>query len=223
LRTGCAVRALHRVDRGLSLQLETGEARTFRAAILALPAPTSATLVAAASPEAGSLLSGLRFASTVVLVVGYRREDVAHGLEGYGLLVPRGEHLRTTAVSFHSTKLEGRVPEGHVMLRVFLGGIHDGGVVDTSDADLLELARREMGTVLGLRGDPVLVRVFRWPHGTPQMEVGHGARVARLEEAIAGVPGLFLTGAGLRGTGLPDTIGDAQRVAEATASFLDRG
>ncbi|HVQ30542.1 MAG TPA: protoporphyrinogen oxidase, partial [Vicinamibacteria bacterium] len=82
VRTGCAVGALRRSDQGLTLQLETGEARAFRAAILALPAPASATLMAAVSPEACSLLSGLRFASTVVLVLGYRREDVAHGLEG---------------------------------------------------------------------------------------------------------------------------------------------
>src|SRR6185295_15793694 len=135
---------------------------------------------------------------------------------------PRGEGLRTTAVSFHSTKLEGRVPAGQVMLRVFLGGIHDGGVVDLADAELVDIAQREIATVLGLRGVPVVVKVFRWPHATPQMEVGHGERVARLERAQAAVPGLFLTGAGLRGTGLPDTIADAQRTAAAAAAFLDR-
>ena len=193
-----------------------------RAVLVALPAPAAADLMRAVAAEAASLLSGIRFASTVVLVLGYRREDVAHPLDGYGLLVPRSEGLRTTALSFHSTKLEGRVPDGQVMLRVFLGGIKDGDVVDLTDEELLEIARREMGPVLGLRGDPILTRVFRWPHATPQMEVGHGDRVARIEQAIAAVPGLFLTGAGLRGTGLPDTVGDAQRTASAVAAFLER-
>jgi oxygen-dependent protoporphyrinogen oxidase len=76
-----------------------------------------------------------------------------------------------------------------------------------------------MGPLLGLRGSPVLERVYRWPRATPQMEVGHLARIARLEAILAGLPGLFLTGAGLRGTGLPDTIGDAQRAAAAAAAF----
>jgi hypothetical protein len=31
---------------------------------------------------------------------------------------------------------------------------------------------------------------------------------------------VFLTGAGLRGTGLPDTIADAQRAAAAAAAFV---
>ena len=222
VRTSCPVRTLRREGNGFALRLENGDERIFRAVLVALPAPAAADLTLAVAAEAASLLSGIRFASTVVLVLGYRREDVAHPLEGYGLLVPRSEGLRTTALSFHSTKLEGRVPDGQVMLRVFLGGIKDGDVVDLTDGELLEIARREMGPVLGLRGDPILTRVFRWPHATPQMEVGHGDLLARIEQAIAAVPGLFLTGAGLRGTGLPDTVGDAQRTASAVAAFLER-
>ena len=221
VRTSCAVRVLRRDGPGFTLTLENGEERLFKALVLALPAPAAAPLVAPVSEDVATSLSKIRFASTVVLVLGYKREHVGHALEGYGLLVPRGEGLRTTALSFHSTKLQGRVPEGHVMLRVFMGGIKDGGVVDLKDAELLEIAEREMGPVLGLRGEPVLTRVFRWPHATPQMEVGHLARVALIEQATAAVPGLFLTGAGLRGTGLPDSIGDAQRAGTAAADYLD--
>ena len=59
-----------------------------------------------------------------------RREDVAHPLDGYGMVVPRTEGLRTTALSFVSTKFAHRAPEGHVLLRGFLGGVRDGGVLD---------------------------------------------------------------------------------------------
>ena len=62
-------------------------------------------------------------------------------------------------------------------------------------------------------------RVYRWPRGTPQMEVGHLDRMARLDAVMAGVPGVFLTGAGLRGTGLPDTIADGQRTAAEAGAF----
>ena len=70
-----------------------------------------------------------------------------------------------------------------------------------------------MSKPLGLRAPPVLARGFRWPSATPQMEVGHLERVERLERRLAGVPRIFLTGAGLRGVGLPDVIGDARRTA----------
>jgi hypothetical protein len=35
---------------------------------------------------------------------------------------------------------------------------------------------------------------------------------------VAKVPGLFVTGGGLRGVGLPDVIGDGRRVADAAAA-----
>jgi oxygen-dependent protoporphyrinogen oxidase len=78
----------------------------------------------------------------------------------------------------------------------------------------------ETSRVLGIRGGPRLARVYRYPQSTPQMEVGHAERLAAVEKAIAAVPGLFLTGAGLRGTGLPDVIGDASRTAAAAHAFL---
>ena len=46
--------------------------------------------------------------------------------------------------------------------------------------------------------------------------------MARLDAVLAGVPGVFLTGAGLRGTGLPDTIADGQRTAAKAGAFARR-
>jgi len=74
-----------------------------------------------------------------------------------------------------------------------------------------------MARILGLRNEPVMSRVFRWPGGTPQLEVGHIARMAAVEEQIASVPGLHLTGAGIRSTGIPDSVADGTRAGEAAA------
>jgi oxygen-dependent protoporphyrinogen oxidase len=190
-----------------------------QAVIVAGPAPAAATLLAPLSPAAGEALASIPFASSATIALGYRREDVGHRLDGYGFIVPRGEGLRSLACTFVSTKFPGRAPAGHVLLRAFVGGTRDPGVLDLPDPDLVALARRELGPLLELRGSPVLERVYRWPRGTPQMEVGHLVRMARLDEILAGLPGVFVTGAGLRGTGLPDTIADAQRAAAAAAAF----
>ena len=188
-----------------------------RAVVVATPAHAAARLLAPLSAEAAGLLQSIPFASSATVALGYRRADVAHPLDGYGLLVPRGEGLRCTACTFVSTKFPGRAPEGHVLLRAFLGGTRDPDVLALDDAAMVALVRREMGPVLGLRGAPVVERVYRWPRATPQMEIGHLERMARLDAVMAGVPGVFLTGAGLRGTGLPDTIADGQRTAVSGA------
>jgi oxygen-dependent protoporphyrinogen oxidase len=216
-RTDAGVTVLEGRDGSFTVGLADGTSVSAKAVILALPAPAAAPLLGPLSSEAQGLLESIPFASSATIALGYRREDVAHRLDGYGLIVPRGEGLRCTACTFVSTKFAGRAPEGHVLLRAFLGGTRDPDVLGLPDADLVALVRREMGPVLGLRAAPALERVYRWPRATPQMEVGHLARMARLDGIVAGLPGLFLAGAGLRGTGLPDTIADGQRAAAAAA------
>jgi oxygen-dependent protoporphyrinogen oxidase len=214
--------ALRRLSRVVSLR---GESDAFvleldgqppervRGVILALPAHSTAGLLAPTLPDAARPLASIPFADTATVLLGFRRCDVEHPLNGYGLVVPRGERLRTTACSFFSIKFPGRAPEGHVLLRGFLGGVLDPGILGLTDQALVSTVIEEMRPVLGIRGDPVLERIYRWPSGTPQMEVGHGRIVAEVEARLAECPRLQLTGAGLRGTGIPDAIADARRVA----------
>ena len=157
------------------------------------------------------------------MLLGFARGQVAHPLDGYGLLVPRSEGLRVTAAGFFSTKFPGRAPEGSVALRVFLGSAHDPDAAAIDDESLVGAAVRELTPLLGLRGEPSFRRVCRWPAATPQMELGHRDRLARIEQELRGRPGLYLTGAGLRGTGMPDTIADAAAAAGAAADFAASG
>lgn len=194
-----------------------------RSVILAAPPSKAAALLAPLAPEAARTLAAIPLVSTASVFLGYRREDVAHPLAGYGFVVPKREGLRTTALTFVSSKLPERAPEGHVLLRGFLGGARDPDVLDgRDDAALAGIVRDEMAALLGLRGAPVLTRVFRWPATTPQLEVGHLERIAEVERQLASVPGLYLSGAGIRVTGIPDCIADATRAAEAAAQFVGR-
>ena len=141
---------------------------------------------------------------------------MAHPLDGYGMVVPKTEGLRTTALSFVSTKFPHRAPEGRVLLRGFLGGVRDPRCWRLTDEEMIETVKRDMHPVLGLRGQPVMGRVFRWPGGTPQLEVGHLERMAAVETDVAKVPGLHLTGAGIRSTGIPDSVADGTRAGESS-------
>jgi oxygen-dependent protoporphyrinogen oxidase len=220
VRLGARVASLEQRRGSLALTLDDGATVTAEAVIMAVPAPAAAPLVRPLSPAAGLLLRTVPFASSATVALGFRRDDVAHPLDGYGLLVPRTEGLRCSACTFASTKFPDRAPPGHVLLRAFLGGARDPEVLRLDDAALGALVRRELTAVLGLRGEPVLERVYRWPRATPQMEVGHLERMARLDAVLGEVPGLFLTGAGLRGAGLPDAIADGGRAARAAAAYL---
>ena len=212
LRLGARVTAVRRDAAGYAIEMAGASPARATAVLVALPAPSAATLLRPLAPDAGGVLARIPFVSTAVVCLGFAREHVRHPLDGYGLVVADA-HLRTTACGFLSTKFPGRAPDGYVLLRAFLGSARDPGVLELADERLVETVRAEMGPVLGLTRPPALARVFRWPEGTPQMEVGHLERVADLERSLASCAGLAVTGAGLRGTGIPDTIADARRSA----------
>jgi oxygen-dependent protoporphyrinogen oxidase len=217
VRTRAVVRSLSRGSDGYSIGLEGGESVTAGGVIVAAPGPRIAPVLEGLVPDVARTLAAVPFASSATVLLGYRREDVAHPLDGYGMVVPQAEGLRTTALSFVSTKFAERAPEGHVLLRGFLGGVRDGEVLRLPDEEMVETVRRDMTPVLGLRGEPVLTRVFRWPGGTPQLEVGHLERMRAVESRVGEVPGLYVTGAGIWSTGIPDSVADATRVAAAAA------
>ncbi len=215
--TKTAVHAVSRAAGGFSLAVQGGETVSADRVIVAAPGPKVAPALEGLVPDAARTLGAIPFASSATVLLGYRRGDVAHPLGGYGMVVPQTEGLRTTALSFVSTKFPHRAPEGHVLLRGFLGGVRDGEVMRLSDEEMVETVKRDMTGILGLRGQPVMSRVFRWPGGTPQLEVGHIERMAAVEKEIASIAGLYLTGAGVRSTGIPDSVADGTRAGEAAA------
>ncbi len=215
--TKAAVRAVSRTADRFSLAVQGGETVAADRVIVAAPGPRIAPALEGLVPGPARALAAIPFASSATVLLGYRREDVGHPLDGYGLVVPRTEGLRTTALAFVSTKYPFRAPDGHVLLRGYLGGARDGEVMKLSDEEMAETVKREMADVLGLRGRPVTTRVFRWPGGTPQLEVGHLERMAAIQQEVASVPGLHLTGAGIRTTGIPDSVADGTGAGEAAA------
>jgi protoporphyrinogen/coproporphyrinogen III oxidase len=126
------------------------------------------------------------------------------------------------AGSWVSSKWPMRAPEGAVLIRGFLGGAADPQVLDRSDDDLRRATLDEMRVLLDIQGEPTMSRVYRWPRASAQYEVGHHERIARFDSRLETHPGLFVTGSGFRGSGIPDCVSDARRVAAQAAAFLAR-
>ncbi len=191
-----------------------------RSVVLAVPAYAAATLTAPLDPQLSAACGSLSYASTATAAFGYARTQVAHPMRGSGFVVPRVEGRALLAGTWVTSKWSGRAPDGHVLLRGFLGGGRDPRRLDRSDADLLRDARDELEGMLGITGEPVLARLFRWDRQSPQYEVGHLDRVATIERLLIGHRGLFLTGSGFRAIGIPDNIADARATAARAADVV---
>jgi oxygen-dependent protoporphyrinogen oxidase len=182
--------------------------------ILATPAYQTARLLESFDPPLAGELAEIPYAGSVVVNLGYRREQVAHPLDGFGFVVPSIERRPILAGSFSSVKYAGRAPEGHVLLRVFLGGAKHPSLVERSEADLRLIATDELAKLLGVRGEPIFCDVARWPRSMPQYHVGHLSRVAQIDRYLRPHFGLQLAGSYLRGVGIPQCIYAATRAAE---------
>ena len=191
-----------------------------RCVVLAVPAYVTGTLTRPIDPALADLCDVIPYASTATVAFGYRRDQVAHPLRGTGFVVPRTEGLALLAGTWVSSKWPGRAPEGHVLLRGFLGGGRDPRRLDASDAELIDTARRELSDLLGISGSPLFSRLYRWTRQSPQYEVGHLHRVVSIDRRLNALPGLFVTGSGFKAIGIPDCISDGRATAARAADYV---
>ena len=190
------------------------------AVILATEAHASARLVDGFDPELAQQLRTIPYASSLVVNIAYRREDIKHPLNGFGVVVPAIEGRSILAASFTSVKFPRRAPAGTVLLRVFVGGATQPDLFDLDDPAIEALVRRELAELLGAAGAPLLVDVGRHPRAMPQYALGHLERVATIRAHQARHAGLGLAGNAFGGVGIPDCVRAGREAADAALATL---
>ena len=81
-----------------------------------------AHLLSGLEPGLAAAPGAISHVSSATVSLGYPRAAVSRPLDGLGFLVPRDEPCRVSACTFSSEKFPERAPEGHVLLRAFVGG-----------------------------------------------------------------------------------------------------
>ncbi len=208
------VDALIREGSRWKVSLSDGSALQADAVILATEAYQAARLTRYLDPALARLLETIPYAPSATVSLAYRREEVPHPLDGFGFVVPRSESRPILACTFSSVKYRGRAPDGFVLLRLFLGGALNEGILQEDDERLLAVSRSQLAELLGVTASPCLSRVHRFPASMPQYHLGHLDRVAVIERRVSGHPGLALAGSAYRGVGIADCI----RLGEAAAA-----
>jgi protoporphyrinogen/coproporphyrinogen III oxidase len=208
---------------GYEILIEGEQPLAADALVLATPAYDAALLLEPLDGGLAGMIQGIPYASTATVSLGFRREGFRHDLGGYGFVVPRSEGRQLLASTWTSSKWSHRTPDDAVLLRSYLGGAGRDAVVERSDEELVALVREELKAVMGITETPILARVYRWPRAMPQYLVGHLRRLTTIEERLRRLPGVFVTGAGYRGVGIPDCIRDGQETAERVRAYFDKG
>jgi protoporphyrinogen/coproporphyrinogen III oxidase len=190
----------------------------FDAIIIATAAPTAAKLVSDVSSTLSADLVTIEYAGSAIVMLGYDRTQISHPLDSFGFVVPAIENRRILSASFSSVKFPGRAPAGKVLFRVFLGGAMRRELLELDDGQLGRIAEEELRDLLGISGGPCLSQVYRWRASMPQYHLGHLARIKRINDCIANLPGLALAGNVYEGVGIPQCIRSGEQAAERILS-----
>ncbi len=186
----------------------------FDRVILALPAkPLSELTIGSLGECPLAELADITTPAVSSFFLGYKREQVAHPLDGFGVLMPQAEHRQVLGVLFSSSLFEGRAPEGHVGLTVMLGGVHRPDLGQADEATLLRVVKRELGEILGVTGEPVYQRLHSWPRAIPQYNLGYGEFLKVIESCERSYPRLFIGGNVRDGISLTNGIAAGHKLA----------
>jgi len=181
---------------------------------LALPAYVSSRLLGTVDPQLAAALAEISYASSATINLGFKRDDIPHPLDGFGFVVPFIEKRSLIACTFSSVKFAGRAPQGHALLRAFVGGALQPELLELNGDELLARVLGDLRDLLGIERAPLFAEVTKWERSMPQYHVGHLERVKRIEARLAALPGLVVAGNAYSGLGIPDCIRSGEAAAD---------
>lgn len=190
--------------------------------VFATPAAITASLIEPFSTELSCLLGEIEYPPVSILHIAYDKPAGANPIEGFGVLVAPVEKLNILGCLFSSSLFEGRAPGDKNLFTIFMGGARTPEVASLKDDDLLQKAHADLQKILGLQSPPQMVSITRWQRAIPQYNLGHAARIKRLNELAKQTAGLYLLGNFLNGVSISDCVKAADMLAREIASQVSQ-
>jgi len=184
--------------------------------------PRSLEVSAAQQHRPTAIFSEIRYAPVASVVLGFRREDVAHPLDGFGMLIPKIENFKILGSIFSSSLFPNRAPENSVVITSYIGGERHPELTLKSPDELVAMTRDDLRILLGVKDEPVFKNVALYPKAIPQYNVGYGKFKQAMNEIEAKADGFFLAGHYRDGVSLGDSIVSGCNVAEHVENFLSK-
>ncbi len=217
VRLQTRIEQLERTATGYRLRWDSGEIEA-DAVVLTVPAAIAAPLLSPISPPVACEIGALRTVSSGVAYLAYRRADVAHPMQGFGVVIPRAEGRDFNVLTWVTSKFCHRAPDDYVLIRLFFGGARTPHMMERDDNQIIGNAKEELAALMNISAPPSMTRIFRWWHAQPQYDVGHLGRMERIQTALP--PHLYVGGTAYGGVGIPDCVHQGEQIA---AQILQKG
>ncbi len=169
-----------------------------------------------------SPLSEIIYPPVTSVVLGFRREDVEHPLDGFGVLIPQVENLHILGTIFSSSLFPSRAPAGHVTLTSYVGGTRAPELAELKAEKLYDMTVADLRVLFGVKGKPTFQHHVFYPKAIPQYNVGYGKYKEWMTQLEANAPGLFLAGHFRDGISLGDSMVSGCNAAERVLGYVQQ-
>ena len=224
VRLGASVERLTQTANGWTLDFHERGQATRAEHIAVVYAGTAFRLaqmpIQAQQPLSFASFAEIRYPPVASVVLGFRREDVAHPCGGFGMLIPRIEGFKILGTIFSSSLFPNRAPAGHLTLTSYIGGERYPELASMPPEKLFALALEDLRVLLGVKGKPTFQHSVLYPKAIPQYNVGYGRYRELMAEIESKAPGLFLAGHYRDGVSLSDSIVSGCNVVERVETYL---
>ena len=169
------------------------------------------------------LLGEIVYPPVTSYTMGFKRADVAHLLDGFGVLIPKVEKRNCLGTLFTSSLFEDRAPTDHVTLTSYIGGMRAPELALKPAAEIRKLIMADLRELLGVHGEPVWEYVKQWPKAIPQYDVGYGRFLDFMTAFEREHSGILFAGHYRDGISLSDSILAGFKAADRIAPSPVRG
>ncbi|MGB3728853.1 MAG: protoporphyrinogen oxidase [Thermodesulfobacteriota bacterium] len=193
---------------------------TVSGVIVTTPSYHAASLMESIDPALATELSSIEYASSAVVICAYKIEHISQNINGFGFVVPNVEKSDLIACSFSSIKFDGRAPEGYILIRAFVGGALNPGILELKDDQIIDRAKSELKKILGIKDDPEFILIQRYRQAMPQYYLDHIEKVESIFGKLTKYKGLELAGNAYSGVGIPECVRSGELAAESIIKKL---
>ncbi len=209
IKINTEVKLVMKEKTGFTIELASNnkvEKIAFDQVVISVPTFSVSRLLERISPDNAKSLAKIYYPPIAVVFMGFNEKDVQRPLDGFGFLIPEVEKRRILGSIWSSSIFPQRAPEGYVAFTTFVGGTRQPQNADFDDEQLKQIVYKDLNDLIGLDGQPTLVRIKRWPRAIPQYHVGYERIQQMFTDIESEFPGLYFSGNFRRGISLGDSI-----------------
>ncbi|MEO1858069.1 MAG: protoporphyrinogen oxidase [Rubritalea sp.] len=168
--------------------------------------------------DAISRVPHLDYPPVAAMTLGFKRSQISHPLDGFGMLNALNEKSKLLGALFTSTLFPGRAPDDCVAINIMLGGSRTPEHAKMSESAMKASVMDELRRLLGIEGNPFFSSLVRWEKAIPQANIGYSSILEQLEQCERKFSGIHFAGNYRGGISVGDCIVSGIKLTEKISS-----